>query len=103
MPAYINGISLLAILCAVAAAVLFLSGYIKGFSSSIDDFETSREDARGDTATGFAWPVCLAVVGAGALIALLGASPAVIAAAPFLSIVSAAVIGALFYIERRLD
>jgi len=103
MLSYLNGISLLAIFCAIAAAILFLSGYIKGFSSSIDDFEASEEDARADTASGFAWPVCLAVVGAGALIALLGTSPAIIAAAPFLSIVSAAVIGMLFYIEPRLD
>jgi len=103
MPAYLSGTALLAIVCAIGAAVLFLAGYVKGFSSSIDDFEASQDDERADTATGFAWPVCLAVIGAAVLIALLGISPAVVAAAPFLSIVSAAVIGLLFYIEPRLD
>jgi hypothetical protein len=64
--------------------------------------DAAASDAREDTSHGYLWAVCLAVIGAGAVIALLGASPVFIALAPFLSIVSAAVIGLLFFIEPHL-
>jgi hypothetical protein len=47
--------------------------------------------------------VCLAVVCAAVVIVLLGVNPVFISLTPFLSILSAAVIGALFFIEARMD
>jgi hypothetical protein len=95
-------VTIVAVVCALIAVVLFLAGYLKGFSASIDDFDAAAQDAPEDASRGYIWAVCAAVVGAGVVIALLGVSPVFIALAPFLSIVSAAVIGLLFFIEPRL-
>jgi hypothetical protein len=95
-------VTIVAVACALIAVALFLAGYLKAFSASIDDFDAAAQDAPEDTSRGYVWAVCAAVVGAGVVIALLGVSPMFISLAPFLSIMSAAVIGLLFFIEPRL-
>jgi hypothetical protein len=96
-------ITLVTSVCAVIAIVLFMAGYIKGFTASVADHAAARSEARDDTSRRFVWPICAAVVGAGVVIALLGVSPVFILLAPFLSIISAAIIGLLFFIEPHLD
>lgn len=96
-------VSVIAIAAALLACVLFVAGYIKGFSSSIDDLDTQTAPANEDSSPHYGWAVCLAVFAAAVVIVLLGVNPVFIWIAPFLSIASAAVIGALFFIEARLD
>ena len=96
-------VTLIAVGCAVLAVALFMAGYVKGFSASIDEFDADNGVASEDRSRSFVGMICVAVVGAGVVIALLGVSPIFITLAPFLSIVSAAVIGLLFYLEPHLD
>jgi hypothetical protein len=96
-------VTLVAVGCAVLAVVLFMAGYVKGFNASVDEFDADTGVVSEDRSRGFGWMICAAVVAAGVVIALLGVSPVFITFAPFLSILSAAVIGLLFYIEPRLD
>jgi DMSO reductase anchor subunit len=96
-------ITVVTVACAVVAIALFLAGYIKGFTASINDFDEQSDATTADTSSSFIWLICLAVIGAAVVIALLGVNPVFIMLAPFLSIASAAIIGMLFYIEPRLD
>jgi hypothetical protein len=91
------------IAAAIIAAVLFISGYVRGFRASVEDFDQASDKFRPDTSSRWGLLIPLAVVAAGAVIALLGVSPVFIQLAPFLSIISAATIGLLFYIEPNLD
>jgi hypothetical protein len=96
-------ITLVTSICAAIAIVLFMAGYIKGFTASVADHDKVRSEVRDDTSRRFMWPICAAVVASGVVIALLGVSPVFILLAPFLSIISAAIIGLLFFIEPHLD
>lgn len=103
MPTTIPVITIVAIVCAVIAAILFVSGYVKGFRASVADFDEAQESSKLDTSRGWGVLIPLAVFAAAAVIALCGVSPIFITLAPFLSIASAATIGLLFYIEPYLD
>ena len=103
MPTSIPPITIVTIATAIIAAVLFISGYVRGFRASVEDFDQASDKFRPDTSSRWGLLIPLAVVAAGAVIALLGVSPVFIQLAPFLSIISAATIGLLFYIEPNLD
>ena len=103
MPTSIPPITMVTIAAAIIAAVLFISGYVRGFRASVEDFDQASDKFRPDTSSRWGLLIPLAVVAAGAVIALLGVSPVFIQLAPFLSIISAATIGLLFYIEPNLD
>ena len=70
---------------------------------SVDEHALPQSEVQDRTSQHLIWPICLAVVASGVVIALLGVSPLFIVLAPFLSIASAAVIGLLFFIEPHLD
>jgi hypothetical protein len=103
MSATLPTVTLVTSVCAVIAIVLFMAGYIKGFTASVADHAAAPSEARDDTSRRFVWPICAAVVASGLVIALLGVSPVFILLAPFLSIISAGIIGLLFFIEPHLD
>jgi len=103
VPTSIPPITIVTIATAIIAAVLFISGYVRGFRASVEDFDQASDKFRPDTSSRWGLLIPLAVVAAGAVIALLGVSPVFIQLAPFLSIISAATIGLLFYIEPNLD
>jgi hypothetical protein len=103
MPTTIPPITIVTIVCAIVAAGLFISGYVRGFRASVEDFDQASDKFRPDTSSRWGILIPLAVAAAGVVIALLGVSPIFIQLAPFLSILSAATIGLLFYIEPSLD
>jgi hypothetical protein len=103
MPAHMPAVTIITIICAFIAVVVFVSGYVKGFKASVVDFDSAAESSKEDISRGWGYLIPLAVIAAGIVIALLGVSPIFISLAPFLSIASAATIGLLFYIEPHLD
>lgn len=103
MSSAIPAVTIVTTVAAIIAIALFLAGYIKGFTASVDEHALPQSEVQDRTSQHLIWPICLAVVASGVVIALLGVSPLFIVLAPFLSIASAAVIGLLFFIEPRLD
>lgn len=96
-------VTVVTIICAVAGAVLFISGYFKGFKASVEEFYSGATFNKEDNMklTGLLIP--LIFFGAASVIALIGVHPIFMKLAPFLSIASAVMLGLLFYIEPHLD
>ena len=84
-------------------AVLFICGYLKGFKTSIAEFDSGTTSTKEDNMTKAGLLIPLIFIGAAAVIALIGVHPVFMKLAPFLSIGSAVMLGLLFYIEPRYE
>jgi hypothetical protein len=83
------------------ATALFIAGYARGAKvalASYDD-DTVEVDDSGDIKT-YWWPIAIAVVGAGVIIALAGVHPLFIYAGPLLALVTAGGIGLAFFLDE---
>ncbi len=83
------------------ATALFIAGYVRGAKvalASYDD-DTVEVDDSGDIKT-YWWPIAIAVVGAGGVIALEGVHPLFIYAGPLLALVTAGGIGVAFFVDE---
>src|SRR4051812_13028754 len=95
VPANIPPITIVTVAFALVAAAVFISGYLKGFRASVEDFDRAADFDKEDTSSRWGLLIPLAVLAAAVVITLLGVSPVFIKLAPFLSIASAATIGLL--------
>ncbi len=84
------------------ATALFIAGYVRGTKvalASYDD-DTVEVDDSGDIKT-YWQPIAVAVFCAGLIIALAGVHPLFIYAGPLLALVTAAGIGAAFFLDEH--
>ncbi|MEP4377963.1 MAG: hypothetical protein ABJ215_05575 [Alphaproteobacteria bacterium] len=94
-------IELVFLFSAVAATALFVVGYARGAKTAMATYDTAgmEIDEHGDVQS-FGWQIAAAVVAASAIIGLVGVFPAFIYVGPALAIVTAAVNGIAFFMER---
>lgn len=103
MTASLYATNIFIIILALISCIIFIAGYRKGLIDSIKDMDSPQENKEDSSSKNYIWIILTSVISASIFIALLGISPTFITFAPLLSILSATIIGLLFFIEPKLD
>jgi multisubunit Na+/H+ antiporter MnhC subunit len=97
---FINGWWITYIILAAITTVVFVSGYVYGIVGALGGRQRTRPSEGAEDERHYTFPIAMAVILSAVVIGVAGANPAFVYIGALLDLVTAAVIGLCFFVDK---